>query len=243
MKALIVIPAYNEAESLKEVVTTLKEKCPEYNYIIINDGSIDNTMEICKKYGYNVIDLPVNLGLSGAFNTGIKYAYLRNYDCAIQFDGDNQHDASYIKPMLEELNKGYDIIIGSRFTNTRKNLTLRTLGSSLIEWAIKITTGQRIKDPTSGMRAFNKSMIKEFANNLNYDPEPDTIAYLIRRGARIKEVQVSMNERQSGESYLNFSKSIFYMFKMGVSILILQFFRKKDSIAKISHSKEGREKR
>ena len=118
-----------------------------------------------------------------------------------------------------------DIVIGSRFLTQKKPHTLRMLGSSLISFAIRITTGKQLTDPTSGMRMFNRKLITEFSTRLNYGPEPDTIAYLLRNKARVQEVQVSMDERIAGESYLNMARSIRYMMNMLISILFIQFFR------------------
>ena len=147
----------------------------------------------------------------------------------MQFDADGQHRPEYIKSMLDKLSEGYDIVIGSRFVNRPKDKTFRMIGARILTVAIKLTTGKRIADPTSGMRMFNKSMIKEFAVNVNYGPEPDTISYLLKNGASIAEVQVEMDERISGASYLNWSQSAMYMFRMLASILFIQNFRKRDS--------------
>lgn len=229
MKILIVIPAYNEEENIVTVVENLKNNFPQYDYVIVNDGSRDHTSEICHKMGYEIIDLPINLGLTGAFQTGLKYAYLKNYDYAMQLDADGQHLPQFIEPMIAKINEGYDIVIGSRFVTEKKPKTLRMLGSNLISAAIYCTTHTKIADPTSGMRIFNRSMIKEFANNINYGPEPDTVSFLLKQGAKIGEIQVEMAERIAGESYLNFSKSISYMTKMLISIVVLQNFRKRNS--------------
>lgn len=226
-KLLIVIPAYNEQDNIVRVVEDLIQNYPQYDYVVVNDGSRDHTADLCRAHGYRLIDLPVNLGLAGAFQTGLRYALEHGYDCALQFDGDGQHPAQYIAAMLEELNQGADIVIGSRFITVKKPKTLRMVGSYLISWAIRLTTGKAICDPTSGMRLFNRAMLEEFAANLNYGPEPDTISYLIKNGARIKEVQVEMKERVAGESYLNFSRSVSYMLKMGLSIMLIQWFRKR----------------
>lgn len=230
MKCLIIIPAYNESESIERVVDNLRENYPQYDYVVINDGSADQTAEICRKRGYELIDLPVNLGLAGAFQTGLKYAYRRGYDFALQFDGDGQHRPEYIAPMLEKMQEGYDIVIGSRFVTEKKPRSLRMLGSNLISIATRLTTGKKVKDPTSGMRIFNRKMIGEFALNMNYGPEPDTISYLLKQGATIAEVQVKMDERQAGESYLNLTRSMMYMLRMLVSILLIQNFRKRREV-------------
>ena len=224
---LIVIPAYNEEENIESVVTFIQEKYSQYDYIVVNDGSRDRTADICRQNGYELLNLPVNLGLAGAFQAGLKYAYTKGYSYAIQFDADGQHRPEFIGPMLERIKQGYDIVIGSRFVHSKKGNSPRMIGSKMITVAIKLTTGIRVSDPTSGMRMFSKSMIKEFAQNLNYGPEPDTISYLLKNGAKISEVPVRMEERQAGESYLNLVNSGKYMVKMLISILFVQNFRKR----------------
>lgn len=224
---LVLIPAYNEQDNIKRVVDNLIKNYPQYDYVVINDGSKDNTKKICLENNYRLLDLPVNLGLAGGFQAGMKYAYQMDYDYAIQFDADGQHRPEYIESIVNKMNEGYDIVIGSRFVNEKKDTSLRMLGSRLISWAIKVTTGTSIKDPTSGMRMFNKAMIKECALNINYGPEPDTVSYLVKNGAKVSEVQVQMDERIAGESYLNFVNSISYMVRMLISIVIIQNFRKR----------------
>jgi hypothetical protein len=192
MRLLVVIPAYNEAENLPAVMADLAAHCPECDTLVVNDGSSDGTAELCRQNGYNLLDLPVNLGLAG------------------------------------ELDKGFDIVIGSRFVTVRKPLTLRMAGSFLISFAMRIATGRRICDPTSGMRIFNRKMIQMFAHNLNYPPEPDTISYLLHCGAQMSEVQVDVGERSAGQSYLTFIRSAAYMLTASISILLVQWFRKND---------------
>jgi len=231
MKTLIIIPAYNEAGNIERVVDNLISNYPQYDYIVINDGSKDNTAQICKKNNYNLINLPVNVGLTGGFQTGMKYAHKKDYDYAIQFDGDGQHNPKYIENMLKEIKENnLDFVIGSRFANEKKPINLRMMGSNLIQFILILTTGKNIKDPTSGMRMYNKKIINLFANSLDYSPEPNTIAHLIRSGAKFKEVQVVMSERIAGESYLNFSRSIKYMVHIFITIILMQWFRKKPKI-------------
>ena len=230
MKTLMIIPAYNEAENIERVVEHIRTHYPQYDYVVINDGSRDATAEICRENGYTLLDLPVNLGLAGAFQTGMRYAAVNGYDCAVQIDGDGQHDPAYIASMLETMERdGSDIVIGSRFYEKKKPRTARMLGSSLISFAIRLTTGQKITDPTSGMRLFSRRMIGAFAAQLNYGPEPDTISHLIRSGIKVSETQVEMHERIAGTSYLNLSRSVLYMLHMAVSILVVQPFRKKEA--------------
>lgn len=229
MKCLIVIPAYNEAENIEKVVDNIIENYPEYDYVIVNDGSTDATRKICNERGYNLLDLPVNVGLAGAIKSGIKYANYYQYEYVVQIDGDGQHDPCYISDMLKEMKESNaDIVIGSRFVNEKKTMNSRMLGSNIISAAILITTGKRIKDVTSGMRLFNKNMIKKFGYQINYGPEPDTLAFLLNCGVEIKEVQVKMQERTAGTSYLTVGRSISYMLHMLYGILVFQWFRKKE---------------
>lgn len=229
MRILIIIPAYNEAENIVHVIEGLKIRDDfqnNYDYVIVNDGSRDNTAAICRAHGYNLIDLPVNLGLTGAVQAGMLYAKKNGYDMAIQFDGDGQHDPGYIVPMVQKmLEDNDDIVIGSRFLKQAKPRSFRMLGNNIIEYAIWLTTGARIRDTTSGMRLYNRRMIEAFGDNINMSPEPDTISYLLRCGVKVSEVQVQMHERIAGTSYLNLSRSIQYMFKMCISIVFIQWFR------------------
>lgn len=146
-KVLLVIPAYNEEKNIRKVVGRLVEDFPELDYIVVNDGSRDSTADICRQNGYNLLDLPVNLGLAGCFQAGMKYAYLKGYQYAIQFDGDGQHRPEYIGAMKDKMDEGYDIVVGSRFVEQRKDWSPRMLGSRLIGAAIRLTTGAKIKDP------------------------------------------------------------------------------------------------
>lgn len=227
-EVLIIIPAYNEEENIVRVVKRLEQEYNQYDYIVVNDGSKDCTAEVCMREGFRLLDLPVNLGLSGAFQAGMKYAYKKGYKYAIQFDGDGQHLPQYIELLLKEMKTGKEIVIGSRFVTEKKPQTLRMFGSKMISLAIRISTGKKISDPTSGMRMYNRSMIEKFAKNMDYGPEPDTISHLIRNGVEVSEVQVKMEERIAGESYLSAGKAMMYMTRMLCSILIIQNFRKKE---------------
>lgn len=227
MKVLVIIPAYNEEENIRGVVSNITENYPEYDYVIINDGSKDKTSAISHKNHYNIVDLPVNLGLAGAFQTGLKYADMKDYDYAVQLDADGQHSPEYIADMIRKAEEGYDIVIGSRFETEKKPWSPRMMGSRMIEGAIRLSTGKKITDPTSGMRLYNRKMIHEFADNINYGPEPDTISFLLKQGVKIASVQVTMQERMAGKSYLNFTRSVSYMMRMMISILLINNFRKR----------------
>lgn len=226
-KILLIIPAYNEEESIEPVVDELISSYPELDYVVVTDGSTDNTPVLCRKRGYNILELPINLGLAGCFQTGMKYAKKHGYKYAVQFDGDGQHRPEYILPMRDKMREGYDIILGSRFIGLENSMGgMRSLGSKLIALSIRLTTGKRITDPTCGLRMYNKKMIDAFADNLNYAPEPDTISFLVKNGAKVAEVPVKVREREAGESYLKPVNAAKYMMRMLISILIIQNFRK-----------------
>lgn len=221
-KVLIVVPAYNEALNIEKTINDIKNNT-KYDYIIINDCSKDNTKEVCSKNGYNVLSLPINYGLTSGIQLGMKYAYQNDYDILIQFDGDGQHQAKYINKLVDEIERNnYDVVVGSRFVEKKKPKTMRMLGSRVISFFIKFTTFKTIKDPTSGMRAYNKKAIEEFNNNASLTPEPDTLVYMLKKRMIIKEVQVEMKEREFGESYLKPLKSIKYMTNMIFSILFVR---------------------
>ncbi|WP_058986182.1 glycosyltransferase family 2 protein [Hugonella massiliensis] len=225
MRTLLIIPAYNEEGSIERVIDEIVSDYPQYEYVIVNDGSKDGTGDICRRRGYRFLDLPINLGLAGAFQAGLKYAYMRGYDCAIQIDGDGQHRPEYIASLVDKIADN-DIVIGSRFVTEEKPKSMRMVGSNMISNIIKMTTGVRIMDPTSGMRAYNRRMIKELAFGPNMGPEPDTISYLIKKkSAKVAEVQVQMADRLAGESYLNVKASMRYMTHMFFSVLFIQYFR------------------
>ena len=228
MRLLIIIPAYNESENIVQVIEDIQAKVPQYDYVVVNDGSRDGTAAICREKGYPLLDLPVNLGLTGAFQTGMRYAWEKEYDAAIQIDADGQHDPAYIPEMVRIMEeKGVDLVIGSRFVTEKKPRTLRMFGNTIIEIAIRLTTGKRLTDPTSGMRLYNRKLIQEMAYGVNFSPEPDTVSYLLRTGAKVEETQISVRERMAGESYLNIGKSIRYMTQMCMNILFIQWVRRR----------------
>ena len=231
MKLLVVIPAYNEEASLPSTVRELREKAPEMDFIIVNDGSGDRTAELCRKEGYPLLDLPTNLGLTGAFQTGIRYAFEQGYDAAIQLDADGQHDPAFIRAMADMMEqKELDLVLGSRFLNAKRPRSLRMAGNTLIEGAIRLTTGKKITDPTCGMRLYGRRVLEHMAYAPSARPEPDTVAFLIRCGAKTAECPVSVREREAGESYLSLGKSVRYMIQMGMNIFVLQWVMKKETL-------------
>ncbi len=231
-RVLLIIPAYNEEESIASTINSIRhfiQNTPfdfHLDYIVVNDGSRDRTVEIVKEMNVDLINLRTNLGLTGGFGAGMKYAQRHNYDFAIQFDADGQHLPEYIPAMVNAGKEGYNLVVGSRFVDEKRPKSLRMLGNTMISSAIKITTGQTINDPTSGMRLFDRRAISFYVEAPNMAPEPETVSYLIKKKFKVKEVQVSMQDRVAGESYLNLRRSIEYMTRVAISILVLQPFRK-----------------
>lgn len=223
-KVLIIIPAYNEAENIEKVVDNIINNFPQYDYIVINDGSKDNTRDICRERGYQYLNLSINLGIGGAVQTGYKYAKDKGYDVAVQIDGDGQHDISYLERMLPFLENGEaDIVIGSRFIDKEgfQSSVARRTGIKILSTLIFLCTGCRVKDVTSGFRAVNKRFIDIYAVNYPTDyPEPEAIVSAVMYGGRIKEQPVIMREREKGTSSINFVKSIYYMIKVTLAILV-----------------------
>ncbi|BDF57350.1 putative glycosyl transferase [Christensenellaceae bacterium] len=229
MKELLVfIPAYNEQDNIEKVVKDIKEHCTDVDFVVIDDGSTDDTVRICREKNIPYLSLPINLGLDGVFQTGNKYAYLNGYQMAMPFDGDGQHNAEYIAPLIDKMKEGYDIVIGSRFVDRKKHRSLRMAGSRLLSGMFRLTTGKRFTDPTSGMRLVSRKIMKQIAFDPNCGAEPDTWAYFVRKGARLAEVQVEMNEREAGTSYFTLGRSIAYMFRMLISMAFINLFRGKE---------------
>lgn len=220
------IPAYNEALNIEKTVKDI-QRHTDYDFIVIEDCSKDNTKEICMKNHYNMLALPVNYGLTSAIQLGMKYAYQNHYDIAIQFDGDGQHEAKYLKDLVKAIEAGNNVAIGSRFVAKKKPFTMRMLGSRLISLAIRLTTWKVVKDPTSGMRAYDKMAIEYFVKNASLTPEPDTLVFLLKKKLKIQEVPVEMKEREFGESYLNPLKSMQYMINILFSIFFIRAITRK----------------
>ena len=223
MKKLIIIPAYNESENIENTVKDIQEKAPDFDYVIINDCSGDNTRQICEANGFNIVNLPVNLGIGGAVQTGYKYACRYGYDIAVQVDGDGQHDPAFLNEMAETLIKEEaDMLIGSRFLEKEgfQSSKIRRVGISYFTWLIKLLTGKKITDPTSGLRMINRKLIEIFAESYPRDyPEPESVVHVIKLKKKVVEIPVVMRERQGGSSSIRFFSSIYYMIKVTIAIL------------------------
>ena len=224
LKRLIIIPAYNEAENIVKTVEAIKEKAKGFDYIIINDCSTDRMKNICEENGYNVINLPINLGIGGAVQTGYKYAYNHDYDIAVQVDGDGQHDPEFLNKMADYLiEHDLDMVIGSRFIECEgfQSSKLRRIGIIFFSKLIKFLTRVEITDPTSGLRMVGKNVISLFAFDYPRDyPEPESVVAVIRRNMRVEEIPVVMKEREGGVSSISMKKSVYYMIKVTLAILI-----------------------
>lgn len=224
MKCLLIIPAYNEAENIEKVVDNIVQNYPEYDYIIVNDGSKDNTEKICLKNGYCVLNLPINLGIGGAVQTGYCYARDNDYDVAVQIDGDGQHDVGYLAEMIKLIENGQaDVVIGSRFVEKEgfQSSQIRRIGIKFLSGLAKMLTGVRVKDITSGYRAVNRMFINIFAEDYPSDyPEPEAMVIAAVYGGKIREYPVVMRERENGESSITLKKSVYYMIKVTLAMMI-----------------------
>ena len=223
-KVLIIIPAYNESENIETVVDHIVNNYPQYDYVVINDGSKDKTREVCRKRGYQFINLSINLGIGGAVQTGYKYARDQGYDMAVQLDGDGQHDVAFLDEMIQVIEKQEaDIVIGSRFVEKEgfQSSFARRTGINFLSFLILLSTGKHIKDVTSGYRLVNKRFIEIYADDYPIDyPEPEAIIQAIMYGGIIKEYPVIMKERIGGESSINLVASVYYMIKVTLAIIV-----------------------
>ena len=224
LKMLIIIPAYNEQENIMNVIQDIKYHIPEADYIVVNDCSKDKTREILRQEQAQYIDLPVNLGIGGGVQTGYRYALEQGYDIAVQFDGDGQHDAAYIGDLIAPIENGQaDVTIGSRFIENEgfQSSAMRRLGIRFLSGLIHLLCGVKVKDVTSGMRAVNREMIEKFAWDYAQDyPEPEAILSAGLTKTRIQEVPVQMRERQGGSSSINAIRSMYYMIKVSIALVI-----------------------
>lgn len=221
-RVLVIIPAYNEEDNI--VATVSNVVAAGYDYIVVNDGSKDRTLSLCREQGLRVLDLPQNLGIGGAVQAGHKFAQRYGYDIDIQFDGDGQHDAGYLSELVSCVCDGADLVIGSRFlekTEGFKSTFMRRMGKTWLSGFLRLFAGIRVADPTSGFRACNRRAIDLFCASYPIDyPEPESIAVAARRGLSIREIPVVMHERQGGTSSINALASVYYMIKVSLAIAI-----------------------
>ncbi|MBR9936536.1 glycosyltransferase family 2 protein [Oscillospiraceae bacterium Marseille-Q3528] len=224
MKKIVIIPAYNEISNIRTTVQDILDHAPGFDYVIINDCSQDGTMRFCTEQGMNIINLPVNLGIGGAVQTGYLYAWRNGYDVAVQFDGDGQHDASYLGEMADFLQaQQADMVIGSRYIKKEgfQSSGIRQFGIRYFSALIKLLTGKRVTDPTSGMRMVNRDVMKIYSEDYPVDyPEPESVVTILRMGKKVSEIPVIMRERQGGVSSISPRKAVYYMIKVTLAILM-----------------------
>ncbi len=224
MNILIIVPAYNEEESLPGVVRDLRENMPSADVLVVNDGSRDATAQIARKLGVAVLDLPFNLGIGGAVQAGYLYAHQNGYDTAVQFDGDGQHLAGEIKKLIEPLVTGRaDISIGSRFLSSGgyRAPIFRMLGIRIFSFILSRILGMTVTDSTSGFRAANRRVIEYFSKTYPDDyPEAEALVLLHKMNLRLEEVAVTMRERTGGKSSITPMRSVYYMTKVLMAIFI-----------------------
>ncbi|MCM1122061.1 MAG: glycosyltransferase family 2 protein [Eubacterium sp.] len=223
-KTLIIIPAYNEGDNIEKVVDNLIINFPQYDYVIINDGSTDHTKKVCRDRGYEVLNLPINMGIGGAVQTGYCYARDNDYDIAVQIDGDGQHDVGFLEGMIQYMDEEKaDCVIGSRFVEKEgfQSSGLRRIGIRFLSFLGWILTGVKVKDITSGYRLVNRRFIQIFAEDYPADyPEPEAMVIAAVHGGKIKEYPVVMRDRENGISSITLKKSFYYMFKVTLAMLI-----------------------
>lgn len=222
-RVLVIVPAYNEQDCIVETVRRIKET--GYDYVVVNDGSKDNTLKLCRENGINVLDLPQNLGIGGAVQAGHKYAQHYGYDIDVQVDGDGQHDPGYIPQLVKMIEDGADLAIGSRFvqeTDGFQSTWLRRVGITWLSGLLKLLTGKLVTDPTSGFRASGRRAIELFSENYPMDyPEPESIALALENGLSLSETPVNMLERQNGSSSIGGFSSVYYMVKVTLAIILV----------------------
>lgn len=224
MKPIIIVPAFNEEANIEKVIDMISVL--NIDYIVINDGSVDDTEMVLRRKNIEHLSLSVNVGIAAVTQMGFRYAIDNGYDAAIVVDGDGQHPAQFVLRLLKELDNGYDYVIGSRFIGRKKPWNMRMLGSRIITACIYLVCGKMIYDPTSGMRALKKGVLLEFARDMNYIAEPDALAYLLRKGYKVKEVLINIEERKGGVSYfIDPIRSIKFMISVIVSVLLIQLLR------------------
>lgn len=230
LKKLIIIPAFNEASNIEKTVAAIKKDAPDFDYIIINDCSTDDTLEICHKNHFNVVSLPINLGIGGAVQTGYRYAKEHGYDLAVQVDGDGQHNPSFLSKMSDELvDNNVNMVICSRFLEKEgfQSSFMRRVGIRYFTGLIRLLTGEKITDATSGLRMIDRTIIDLFVRDYPDDyPEPETVVLLLNKGYLVKEIPVVMNERQGGVSSISAMKSVYYMVKVTLAILFVKLWGK-----------------
>lgn len=230
-KVLVIVPAYNEAEGIEHVIAKLHTHTPYADVLVINDGSADDTGRLAERAGAKVVNLSCNLGIGGAVQTGYRYAAANGYDYAVQIDGDGQHNPSDLDRLLEAIQESnVDMVVGSRFIEKTgfQSTFARKIGIDLLAGLVTRLTGKRVTDPTSGYRLCNRKAITLFAQEYPTDyPEVEALMLLDNYRCSFKEIPVVMHERQGGVSSISAFKSVYYMCKVTLAVLIMKTKKKK----------------
>jgi glycosyltransferase involved in cell wall biosynthesis len=225
MRTLVIIPAFNEEKVILDVVAEVRKNC-DFDFIVLDDASTDNTERLLIEHNVAYLRPPINLGNWENVRLGFMYALRSGYDSVVKIDGDGQHNPKYIADLLKKLDGGSDIIIGSRYLSDKKPLTLRSVGSSLISFFMLLASGRKIKDPISGMIAYSEKALIEYVSDYNNIPEPDTLVYMLRSNFRVDEVPVIMRKRKHGRSMFSGFFAVEYTFQIIMSIIFVQWFRR-----------------
>lgn len=224
MKSIVIIPAYNEEKSIEKTVEDIRVNAPEFDYVIVNDCSRDATLKVCTDKGMHVLNLPINLGIGGAVQTGYRYACKNGYDFAVQFDGDGQHDARFLHTMRDYMTEHkLNMLIGSRFIDKEgfQSSGIRRFGIRYFSALIRLLTGTKITDPTSGMRMVDREVMEIYAESYPKDyPEPESVVAILNMGKTVGEYPVVMRERKEGVSSISPLRSVYYMVKVTLAILV-----------------------
>jgi len=222
-RKLIILPAYNEEQSIAGLCREIRETAPDYDMIVVNDGSRDGTLSLCRENGVPVLDLAVNLGIGGAVQAGYRYAAKGGYNAAAQVDGDGQHDPACLRKMYETLlSEKADMVIGSRYLEGEgyQSTALRRWGIRYLSFLIRLATGKKITDPTSGFRMVSGETAKQFAADYPQDyPEPESLVRLLKQGKKVVEVPVRMRGRSGGATSIGAGASVYYLIKVTAAIL------------------------
>lgn len=228
-KILVIIPCYNEEDNIVNTVENLRAVCPEVDYLVVNDCSTDRSAEILKEHHYPFLNLPVNLGIGGNVQCGYLYAVHHGYDVAVQMDGDGQHDPAYLASVVEPVARGeVDMCVGSRFITKEgfQTSAMRRAGIRLLSGLIRLLCGVRVLDVTSGFRATGRRLTEFFARNYAQDyPEPEAIISAVLNGFRVGEAPVVMAERMGGTSSISPLRSVYYMVKVSIALVVYRLTR------------------
>lgn len=223
-KTLVIIPALNEEDSIAHVVATIRQQIAWADVVVVNDGSSDHTGDIARAAGALVLHLPYNVGIGASVQTGFMFAADQGYEIVLRSDGDGQHNPHDLCRLVETLQTtDADMVVGTRFIEKRGyGATLpRRIGILILARLISTIIGQPVTDPTSGFCAFNRPTIKLFAHVYPHDyPEPEGLVVAHRAGLRIREIPVTMKPRYAGQSSITRLRSVYYMFKVTLAILI-----------------------